>query len=196
MKHRSESKHRRNHRVRGHGKGAALQTRRQVAYHEAGHIVAHERCGHVNGGATIRPDGETLGRTHTGRQSLLDCDLRTAAGRRMVQQRVREQLLCLAAGYAAEVQAGYPRSLARRGASGDLAEMRELLWLLDEDGAAAIQRHIERAEEFVRKPRNWRAIEAVAAELLVRESIGGRRAQVLVRRADGRRPVTGRRPRA
>jgi hypothetical protein len=130
--------------------------RRETAYHEAGHAVAHIRGGDCPVASIVSRD-ETLGRV-TGDGS-------------------DEDLVTYYAGYAASIEYGQDPAIAREMARTDFGLARDYHSQHDEAES------IEKAHVFVRE--NWRAIELIAAELLAHEVLTTDELYALVEVADG-----------
>jgi hypothetical protein len=111
---------------------------RSTAYHEAGHAVAHVRCGSELNIATTTLDEDTL-------------DVVTVTGAR------DENLICYYAGYAVDLAHGRDPALAREMARFDFESAREFDSRHDEAA------WIDKSREFVRE--NWAAIELIATQL-------------------------------
>jgi len=145
-----------------------MSERRYTAFHEGAHAVADHRLGFVCLGATIAPRGDTLGAAQ-------------AMDGWNDEQQARDSLTALYAGYCASIEAGEDEAVARKGADHDFEQADEVLVCL---GAAETE-CLDVAFAFVREPSNWRAIELVAAELLLHEVLNGDEVAILVAIADG-----------
>jgi hypothetical protein len=130
--------------------------RRSTACHEAGHAVAHVRCGSVLSYATIVKKETTLG---------------------CVDGSGDEDLICYYAGYAADLECGRDPAEAREGARFDFDNARDFDSQHDE------AEWIEKSRAFVRA--NWPAIELIAAQLLEHNVLFCDELYVLVEVADG-----------
>jgi len=155
--------------------------RRPTAIHEAAHAVADHRAGFNPIGVTIVPDHD---RGTEGAEHQLD-------GPRLYLNAVGELcqdsddsrafIVSLLAGLAANLEDGQPADEAALGAEGDVEDAQDRLqqwgleWSLDDAMRAA--------REFVQ--REWRVIEAVAAELLDRETLDDTEIELVILRADG-----------
>lgn len=154
----------------------------ETAYHEAGHAALHIFYGHRFGPVSIKPKDDSDGRVIGPRISSSDAYEIQDNPRKAI--RFLEHLEVLHAGYlAAHIKAG---RASRIGASGDRGTMYSILssWCLDraEDGpeARALWNWTKiRAEHILRDI--WPAVEAIAAELLEKQEITGRRAGELYR---------------
>ena len=155
--------------------------RRSVAIHEAAHAVAFHRAGFDPYRVTIVPDHD---RGTEGTASQLDGPrlFRNAAGE-LCQDLVdsRALIVSLLAGLAANLEDGEPEDRAAIGAGSDVEDARHYLqrWGLEwsfEDAMRA-------AHESVRK--EWPVIEAVAAELLERETLDDTEVELVILIADG-----------
>ncbi|MCK6501444.1 MAG: hypothetical protein L6Q38_18355, partial [Nitrospira sp.] len=170
----------------GHARGVPVaQSDQFTAYHEAGHVVACIRFGLMHNGATIKPgtnrEGAYLGVVshEVNHEFPADFDDDREIGRQ-----TRRALIIALAGYAAELTAGQDKQTARGGASSDFEQAEVIL------GGPVTLDWIEKARAFVRRPRNWKAIEMMAAELLDRESLDAEEACAVVLIADGDAPAT------
>jgi hypothetical protein len=151
------------------------ERRRFIAYHEAGHAVAQHRLGFTSLGCTITPAND-----YAGLASHMDDDFAFATRAddgvyEIPPEKTRDLLIVNFAGYCAQIQAGDTEEMARIGASEDFetAEERRLAIGLSEDDC------IKLAGDFVREASNWLAIEAIAEELLLRETLGGDEVDIL-----------------
>ena len=146
------------------------QDYRDVAFHEAAHAVADVRFGFGFCTVSIKPANGTLGRVFS-----LDGwdDLETA----------RNYVISCLAGFASETRVD-PTSekLARSGACGDFEIVSKPLEVLMLD----LETGIVLAKEWVDSPENWRAIELVANELLIRKELDADEVSTLVEIADGK----------
>jgi hypothetical protein len=151
-----------------------------TAYHEAGHAVVailnHRRFRHV----TIEPGERTLGHVlfvkWRGRKPDASCDAGTT-------RRTEVAVLCTCAGPAAEARLRGRRN--RIGAEGDdrhSASMAASLCGSMEETCALLKLLSIRAKQEIELPWVWRAIEGLAAQLLVRRRIGYATAKNIVRR--------------
>jgi len=140
-----------------------------TAYHEAGHAVVALALGRPVQQVSIRPNATRLG----------ECQLKKGAFRPTADA-LETQVLILLAGLAAE-----GRRLGRYdwdGATLDLREARSLL-----RSRAGRERALERlerrmldkAEHLLADDATWAAVERIAAELLLKETISGRAARHL-----------------
>lgn len=135
---------------------------RLIAYHEAGHVVAALRFGSMLAVVNIlrHAERERLGVSCDDSED--ECSL-------------EEHRIILCAGYCAEIEAGGDEGDARMGAGSDFSEV----------PPDALDDSIANAFEFVRAPKNWKAIEVIAEELLRLKHIEGQEAEVLLALADG-----------
>lgn len=156
----------------------------ETAYHEAGHAAVSIYHQHRIGPASIKPKGDTAGRIVVPRKSTSEALKIQEVPRTAI--RYLEHLEVLHAGYLAErIKAG--RS-SRIGASGDHNVIFSILsaWCLDRaadgpEGQALWKWTQIRAEYILRLV--WPAVEAIAAELLEKQEITGKRARLLYREA-------------
>jgi hypothetical protein len=158
-----------------------------TAFHEAGHVVAQERFGFTPRSCNIERDGNTLGIAHSLDGDEIGGTMNEAGEIVLNPETVQNYVTVCFAGFAAEVEKGRPPRLARIGASADFASCR---WHREGMGAdGSYRRCFDRAFSFVRDPKNWGAIEMIAAELLEHRHLDGDELSILVDIADG---VTGR----
>lgn len=144
-------------------------SRRMVAHHEAAHAVAAFRNGFPCEVCTIKRRGHLAG------QVLYEGALNDASD-------LRRALIVDLAGYCAELKIGAVEQVAKSGAAADFQQAQsKLLRLADTTEAAAI----EQAFAFVQAPHNWKAIELIAAELIVRHTLDGEELAILLLMADG-----------
>ncbi len=140
-----------------------------VAHHESAHAVANCRFGFDLYGVSVVQHEDALGATSG--SGGLGYDLETAKGR----------VTSLLAGYAANLRNGAAEPRARAGAQEDFEAAEELYGFLQIDEAQAI----DWAEAFVEEPKNWRAIEEIAEQLLARKRLDGEEVEIMVEVADG-----------
>lgn len=137
-----------------------------AAYHEAGHAAVAVRLGFQIESVEITPDREEQQglcvhvRDHESLRNLRNGD----------QERVRESILILLAGTAAETRAGYGDSVCQ-GESQDASDALDLAFGLgeigEEDSVEDFFAELSRqTEELLAEPGVWAAVEALAAELL------------------------------
>lgn len=159
-------------------------SREATAYHEAGHAVADVRGGLGCGGVTIAADAKARSLGGAGHMN----DWTTSPAPKTQEAIAQASLISLYAGFAAELRFD-PKGhqAAQLGATGDFEKARELLVLLYGEEQADQQQAewIERAKSLVADPRNWRAIEMLARELLDCGQLDGDLVDVLVDFADG-----------
>jgi hypothetical protein len=155
-------------------------TLRITAFHEAAHAVAQTRLGFTC--LQVMIDRRGL----AGIASHYDDDMAFATlGADGVytipEQASRDMLTTLYAGYCSAIEAGDDEAAARIAAEDDFAdadERREKINVSEEEGIAA-------AVALVREPKNWHAIEAVAAELMIHEQLDCDEISILIDIADG-----------
>lgn len=148
-----------------------------TAVHEAAHSVADYRFGFSPAGCSIVPGAE-----NEGSASSLDSHetFMTVAADGVLEhdeEKVRGQLIVFHAGYCATVLAGEDERPARTGAESDFDRAEKLRQTYRP--AVSQAECVEEAFEFVREPKNWRAIEAVAAELLSLKRLDGDEVAIL-----------------
>ncbi|MBZ5498744.1 MAG: hypothetical protein LAP85_20290 [Acidobacteriia bacterium] len=140
------------------------------AYHEAAHAVAWVQFQGVFEYVTILRDSEYEGRVKWTERPL---------------DKRKDIILCLA-GYAADIKVSpESESSARNGARDDFAEAEFSSQLINVRYSEADWMPL--ARRFVDE--NWKAVTAVAAELLRRGTLSSREVERLVRMADGRENV-------
>jgi hypothetical protein len=157
-----------------------------IAFHESAHAVVCYRLRPEtpSNGISIIPRGSTLG--HAGSEGFASI----FQGKRADGQNVEMPILSDVdaeiqesfAGYYASLLAGEPRNAARIGASGDLDMVDTLLRYTNT--ARAVLR--KRAERIVQ--REWKAISAVALEVLKHRSLDQTEVELIVDMADGEAP--------
>jgi hypothetical protein len=140
-----------------------------TAYHEAGHAVAGERLGFTSAGVSIASRGAKRGGARV-------------FGDWQTLKEARAEIVCLLAGYAADVKHGTALREARNGCGADFAEARRVSRFVGEP----IARGRARAAAFVRERRNWRAIDLIALQLLASTKISGAAVSTTVEIADRR----------
>ncbi len=150
-----------------------MDEKQWVARHEAAHAVALVKSGLVFENVTIFHDrGEWRGCLERS-EHLSDR---------------RDEVVSQLAGYAAQIKISPEREVeAREGASrpdGDFLQADWFLSLVDDltSEESRFEYWIERARQHVDE--NWRAIAAVAAELVQRETLTGREVVSLIQTAD------------
>lgn len=168
---------------------------REVAYHEAGHAVAHVFHRHKLQSITIERSDQALGQTTRGAAAVLQLAQQLNEddddGRSI--ERLREEVVVLLAGAAAAARwrNGSRRLTGKaflrqrhRGAMPDMTKAMSLTCRIcdaDEDFEPTFQLLANRTVRLVYNPRVWRAIETIAIELLNRPVLSGRRATRIAR---------------
>jgi hypothetical protein len=155
---------------------------RATAYHEAGHAVMRLELGRGVTRATVKPEGEALGRVRH-RPSKLDTDY---PGVDWPYRRWAEtEVMTLLAGPEAEEQL-----IGRRndvGASSDDAKVLEIAVEAEGYGEERRDAYLEwlrlKVRDFVAHAHFWIQVEAVAAALLERETLTGAEIRQICRRA-------------
>jgi ATP-dependent Zn protease len=139
-----------------------------TAYHEAGHAVVALALGRPVSRVTIIPDQKRAGL----------CEFRKGTFRPSDDWLEREILIALG-GVAAEAR--YTGNYAWDGAARDERFVRSLaVQRAGERRAARLQRRLlAKVEHLLAQEENWRAVEAIAAELLRAGTISGRAARHL-----------------
>lgn len=139
-----------------------------TAHHEAGHAVAAYRLrpGAPAEGASIVPSGNVLGKfvAESGFDSALRRDVGTGQLRYEAEV-IDAYIIELLAGRYAEMRAGCPVRLSKLGASGDDEQVAEYF----RHSKTSLAELRKRAARFV--AREWKAISAVARELLDRDRL-------------------------
>jgi len=140
---------------------------RLTAYHEAGHAVIALAEGRTIQEVSIVPGPRRLGH----------CQVNKGTGRKL-KDSLETDLLILLAGLAAEARLTGRYRLA--GAAQDL-EMAQRLALMrapnERQGQRLLERTLAKVEHMLEDAATWRAVEAVAAELLAAQKISGRAAR-------------------
>jgi ATP-dependent Zn protease len=140
-----------------------------TAYHEAGHAVMALALGRPVAGVSVRPDRRFLGL----------CEFGKAVFRPSEDWLEREMLIALG-GIAAEAR--HTGEYAWDAADRDLAYAEDLAADRAGDRRKAqrlLRRMLSKAEHLLSREENWRAVEALAAELLRLGEISGRAARHL-----------------
>ncbi len=136
-----------------------------TAYHEAGHAVVALALGRPVHRVTVRPNADRLGQCEfkKGRHQPTDDGL-------------EDEILISLAGMAAEARA--TGIYERGGAVRDLRFARSLmLQRASERGLDRYERRmLAKVENLLADDGHWRAVEAIAAELVAKETISGRQA--------------------
>jgi hypothetical protein len=147
--------------------------REHVAWHEAGHAVAHVRFGIDQQSVTIRAVPE---------QSLGHA---LAAGEEGVWDKESAPAMVIAycAGFAALRAKGLPEEVADLGASNDYEHAQQLIQFWGLEGAIVDWK--AHALKVMQETRNIAAVSMVAEELLKRETIDDELVRVLVEVSDG-----------
>lgn len=152
---------------------AALTDRQQTAIHEAGHAVAHVRLEIDYADAAIdRPrDGVEGEAVAAGAESVWDADA------------ARAQVLANCSGYGALVGAGVAPEAASLGADDDFENATELIesWGL----TGTLDEWKARAVALMSEPRNRKAVQVIASELLERKRLDYDLISIFVELSDG-----------
>jgi ATP-dependent Zn protease len=158
-------------------------SKKDNAYHESGHAVAHEEFKFISAGVTIIPDKKehSLGCAHS-----LDSQDYFRPGRTVDAKLAGQAVIALLAGYAAQVEYD-PASKAQAvvGASDDFAKAAEIIGILKRLGQTKDIKIWQReARDFVKK--HWKAIEMVARELLEVKTLDGQSVEYIIEIAEGK----------
>jgi hypothetical protein len=151
-------------------RGDEANKRWLTAVHEAAHVVADTRFG-------FNPT---------------DCDLAQVEGR-LGRARTMDgwddedgawnSIVSLLVGYCASIEAGEEEEMARGGAEDDFDQAAEIWPHL---GRTVTEKEcLEMAFTFVRTPKNWKAIQIVAADLVERRHLDADEIAILIEIADG-----------
>jgi hypothetical protein len=146
---------------------SAADPNRLTAYHEAGHAVIALAEGRTIQEVSILPGPQRLGH----------CQVKKGAGRKL-KDSLETDLLILLAGMAAEARLTGRYGL--RGAAQDLQMAQSLASLRapnERQGQRLLERTLAKVEHLLADAATWRAVEAVATELLVSQRISGRAAR-------------------
>lgn len=138
-----------------------------TAHHEAGHAIVALAMGREVHRVSIVPAKSRLGH----------CELKKGSARN-VKDWLEAEALILLAGVAAEGRLS--GQYCWSGASRDLRQVRELTAMRagsDEQAARLEKRLLDKVENLLDSEEIWEAIQAVAGELLTRQTISGRNAR-------------------
>ena len=153
---------------------------RITAFHEAAHAVAQTRLGLTCLQVAIERHGLAGIASHYD-DDMAFATLGADGVYTIPEQASRDMLTTLYSGYCSAIEAGDDEATARIAAEDDFAdadERREKINVSEEEGIAA-------AFAFVREPKNWRAIEAVAAELIQQSRLDSDELAIIIEIADG-----------
>jgi len=144
-----------------------------TAIHEAGHAVAHYRLhgsSRYVGNISIIPHEGNAG--HTYQEEEWDCN----------HESMSKEVLILCAGYAACVAAGLDHTRAMEGCGSDFEKANRIIggWELE-----PIDIQIAAATTLMEQPKNRRAVQRLADELVRRQTLPGQEIDVLIDLADG-----------
>jgi hypothetical protein len=148
------------------------ERRLRTAIHEAGHAVATIRLGHVHDIVTIQPDYDEGLNGSSGLESVTDFNRELA----------QEVVLISCAGYAALVASGYSQEIAKIGAERDFEEANELI---DGFSLEPLEDWLRKSVELMSKPENKIAVERIASQLLIDETLEPDVTDALVELTDG-----------
>lgn len=150
-----------------------MKQRTKTAIHEAGHIVAIIRLGHVPGDVSIQPDYDLGLNGRAEFEGISDYDAQLA----------RDEVIISCAGYAALKVKEYSENDCRLGAERDFEEAEELIAGFELE---ALDFWLEETVQMISSPENIAAIDRIAKYLLNNSFLRGEHAQVLVDVADGK----------
>lgn len=167
---------------------------RATAYHEAGHAVVAWRCGKpLLGGVRIRLDRPGTGSVLTPGYLIPPLAQVPAEQRPALLRRLRAECSELLAGSLAEA-----RALGRRGAALAGDDTRRALLLLrhahgciDLVAELHLVVHVRATRRLLRRPEVWRAVTALAEQLIAHGAVGAGAAAALLR-ASGLAPLPSR----
>ncbi len=146
--------------------------RKQTAYHEAGHAIAHLRHDILQLQVTIRPhDGNLGGCTGEGKDNVWNA------------AQAPDQVICYCAGYAALIAIGHDKDIALLGCSDDMDNAAELITIWSLPGT--LDEWQAKAVELMSRPENIRAVDFVARALLKYKTLEPDYFDFLVEWADG-----------
>jgi hypothetical protein len=160
--------------------------RKQTAYHEAGHAVAHIRLDIYQEKATIKRNPgildsvEAEGKNHVWKdENAKKWALCYCAGIEDAEKRA----ICYCAGYAAFIVLGYSDEDAILDADDDMENAYELIqfWLLP----GALDEWKQKSIALLSSPENIRAVEAIAKALLKYETLEWEYMEQLIELTDG-----------
>jgi hypothetical protein len=161
----------------------------ETAYHEAGHAVACVVLHLPFTQVTIVPEGDTLGMVsgHTSPKSL-DPDAYCSQPGRQRARVEADVLSCLCGGLAFLIFRGGKDDWRRDGSRWDLSQALSLLEKIC-GSAPETEAYLNllriRAEQLLRFPPNWSAVQALAEALMESKTIGSRKARKIVKQAIG-----------
>lgn len=142
-----------------------------TAYHEAGHAVVALALGRPVHRVSVLPNRDRLGQCEFGKAVF-----------RPSEDWVEREVMISLGGLAAEAR--HTGTYGWAEAERDLRHVRRLLAETTERAAARIEkRMLAKVENLLADDDHWRAVEAIAAELLVHGVISGRAARHLYERA-------------
>jgi len=178
-----------------------------TAYHEAGHAVAGYLLRRRFEYVTIVPEGDCEGVTEFGPLDHLIGALVEGAESGPILAYLRQALVTVLAGPTAEERwSGVPQPLEHLWGQDALATEDDHAQAIDmagfignnpEDAASVLRDAALEARLLWREPRNWAAVDVLAAELLQVQRVEGRRARRVIRevlaaarnRVEGEMPV-------
>ena len=142
-----------------------------TAYHEAGHAVVALALGRPVHRVSVLPNRDRLGQCEFGKAVF-----------RPSEDWVEREVMISLGGLAAEAR--HTGTYGWAEAERDLRHVRRLLAETTDRAAARIEkRMLAKVEHLLADDDHWRAVEAIAAELLVHGVISGRAARHLYERA-------------
>ena len=143
-----------------------------TAYHEAGHAVVALALGRPVAAVSVLPDGLFAGICKFGKKAF-----------RPTEDWLEREMLIALGGIAAEAK--WTGKYSWGGADRDLRYVRTLsIQRAGEARAERLERRLlAKTEHLLAQDEHWRAVEFIAAELVIRGSISGRTAKHLYERA-------------
>ncbi len=154
-----------------------------IAYHEAGHAFACWKLGVGIRSVTIKPDADSLGYVH--HNNVIKNDGRNSNSMRTRISFENDILISLAG---PEAERRFAGRTNHDSAWGDFKHASYSANLIGGDGAGAdlfLKWMSYRAKDLVTKNGNWRAIRALASELLKKETLKGKEIKEIFEEIEG-----------
>jgi hypothetical protein len=145
-----------------------MDERFQAAFHEAGHSLAAYRLGRRLGDASVDRDGAGFARTF----AIALHRRKTMLAPQWSAECVAEALICHAGPTAERQYAGGLKRGMLRAWRTDMEMVHE--WLAKADSNVSVEQIAKRTQELLVEPRSWRAVNDIAAWLLLRGSLSGK----------------------